>query len=126
MACGSEYCPGDPGPETSPEEGVEVFNGDFDVDINKIYIIMGIFLGCSIAAAVLIALFVDRLTRFGNTDEKKKLSGLELVKATSKQMIRKEQLLIIPITFWSGIEQCDVVRQTNLAFHLLLIIQTKF
>ena len=71
---------------------------------------MGIFLGCSIAAAVLIALFVDRLTRFGNTDEKKKkkkekLSGLELVKATSKQMIRKEQLLIIPITFWSGIEQ---------------------
>ena len=108
MACGSEYCPGDPGPETSPEEGVEVFNGNFDVAINKIYIIMGIFLGCSIAAALLIALFVDPLTRFGIADEKKKkekLSGLELVKATSKQMIRKEQLLIIPITFWSGIEQ---------------------
>ena len=108
---------------------MEVFNGNFDVDIKKIYIIMGIFLGCSIAAAILIALFVDPLTRFGITDEEKKkekLSGLELVKATSKQMIRKEQLLIIPITFWSGIEQCDVVRQTNLAFHLLRIIQTKF
>ena len=25
--------------------------------------------------------------------------------ATFKQMIRKEQLLVIPITFWSGIEQ---------------------
>ena len=105
MACGSEYWTGETEPEASPEEGVELFNGNFDVDIKKIYIIMGIFLGCSIAAAVLIALFVDRLTRFGNTDEKKKLSGLELVKATSKQMIRKEQLLIIPITFWSGIEQ---------------------
>ena len=108
MACGSEYCTGDPEPETSLEEGVEVFNENFDVDIHKIYIIMGIFLGCSIAAGVLIALFVDPLTRFGITDEKKnkeKLSGLELLVATFKQMVRKEQLLIIPITFWSGVEQ---------------------
>ena len=108
MVCGSEYCTGDPEPETSPDEGVEVFNGNFEVDIDKIYIIMGIFLGCSIAAGVLIAVFVDPLTRFGITDEKKKkekLSGLELLVATFKQMIRKEQLLIIPITFWSGIEQ---------------------
>ena len=85
-----------------------MFNTNFDVDINKIYIIMGIFLGCSIAAGLLIALFVDPLTRFGMTEEKaakKQLSGLELLVATFKHMVRKEQLLIIPITFWSGIEQ---------------------
>ena len=104
--CGSHYCPGvDPQPEDSPPE---MFNTNFDVDINKIYIIMGIFLGCSIAAGLLIALFVDPLTRFGMTEEKaakKKLSGVELLVATFKQMIVKEQLLVIPITFWSGIEQ---------------------
>ena len=106
MACGSEYCTGDPEPE-SEEGGMEVFNGNFDIDIHKIYIIMGILLGCSITAGVLIALFVDPLTKFGITDEKKNkenLSGLGLLKATFKQMICKEQLLIIPITFWSGIE----------------------
>ena len=104
--CGSEFCPGvDPQPEDSPPE---MFNDNFDVDINKIYIIMGIFLGCSIAAGLLIALFVDPLTRFGMTEEKaakKKLSGVELLVATFKQMVRKKQLLVIPITFWSGIEQ---------------------
>ena len=84
LVCGSQYCAGQD-PESSPEEGAEVFNENFDVDINKIYIIMGIFLGCSIAAGVLIALFVDPLTRFGVTEEKKnkeKLSGLQLLVTT--------------------------------------------
>ena len=84
LVCGSQYCAGQD-PESSPEEGAEVFNENFDVDINKIYIIMGIFLGCSIAAGVLIALFVDPLTRFGITEEKKnkeKLSGLQLLVTT--------------------------------------------
>ena len=108
LVCGSEYWTGDPEPETSPEEGVELFNDNFDVDTHKIHIIMGIFLACSITAGVLIALFVDPLTKFGITDEKKKkekLSGMGLLVATFKQMIRKEQLLIIPITIYSGIEQ---------------------
>ena len=108
LVCGGEYWTGDPEPETSPEEGVELFNDNFDVDTHKIHIIMGIFLACSITAGVLIALFVDPLTRFGLTDEKKnkeKLSGLELLVATFRHMVRKEQLLIIPLTFWSGIEQ---------------------
>ena len=108
MACGSEYWTGETEPETSPEEGVEVFNGNFDVDTHKIHIIMGIFLACSITAGALIAFFVDPLTKFGIADEQKnkeKLSGLGLLVATFKQMIRKEQLLIIPITIWSGIEQ---------------------
>ena len=108
LVCGGEYWTGDTEPETSPEEGVELFNDNFDVDTHKIHIIMGIFLACSITAGVLIALFVDPLTKFGITDEKKKkekLSGMGLLVATFKQMIRKEQLLIIPITIWSGIEQ---------------------
>ena len=90
------------------EEELDVPNGNFATDISKIYIMAGIYLACSVTAAILIALFVDPLHRFGITDEKKdkeKLTGLQLLVATFRHMVRKEQLLIIPLTFWSGIEQ---------------------
>jgi hypothetical protein len=89
-------------------EEAETGNDNFKTATWKIYIIAGIYLACSVSAAILIALFVDPLSRFGATNEKKekpKLSGMQLLMATFKQMKRKEQLLVIPITFWSGIEQ---------------------
>merc|ERR1712117_319186 len=125
--CGSSFCSQAPVPDTvtdesliAPtlgglvnateqiEEELDVPNGNFATDISKIYIMAGIYLACSVTAAILIALFVDPLHRFGITDEKKdkeKLTGLQLLVATFRHMIRKEQLLIIPLTFWSGIEQ---------------------
>jgi hypothetical protein len=126
--CGSHFCAGAKAPEVVTDESLiapilnglnttlaaqadleaEVPNENFKTDINKIYIMAGIYLACSISAAVLIALFVDPLSRFGVTDEKKdkaKLTGLQLLVATFRQMKKKEQLLIIPLTFWSGIEQ---------------------
>jgi len=125
--CGSSFCSQAPVPDTvtdesliAPtlgglvnateqlEEELDVPNGNFATDISKIYIMAGIYLACSVTAAILIALFVDPLHRFGITDEKKdkeKLTGLQLLVATFRHMARKEQLLIIPLTFWSGIEQ---------------------
>jgi len=126
--CGSHFCAGAKAPEVVTDESLiapilnglnttlaaqadleaEVPNENFKTDINKIYIMAGIYLACSISAAVLIALFVDPLSRFGVTDEKNdkaKLTGLQLLVATFRQMKKKEQLLIIPLTFWSGIEQ---------------------
>merc|ERR1712088_889973 len=122
--CGSNFCSQAPVPDTvtdesliaptlgglvnATEEELTCPNGNFATDISKIYIMAGIYLACSVTAAILIALFVDPLHRFGITDEKKdkeKLTGLQLLVATFRHMIRKEQLLIIPLTFWSGIEQ---------------------
>ena len=122
--CGSNFCSQAPVPDTvtdesliaptlgglvnATEEELDVPNGNFATDISKIYIMAGIYLACSVTAAILIALFVDPLHRFGITDEKKdkeKLTGLQLLVATFRHMVRKEQLLIIPLTFWSGIEQ---------------------
>ena len=68
----------------------------------------GIYLACSVSAAVIIALFVDPLSRFGEEEreeEKEKLSGKQLLVATFRHMKNKKQILIIPLTFWSGIEQ---------------------
>merc|ERR1719220_1282134 len=124
--CGSSFCSQAPVPDTVTDESLiaptlgglvnatteeeveDVPNGNFATDISKIYIMAGIYLACSVTAAILIALFVDPLHRFGITDEKKdkeKLTGLQLLVATFRHMVRKEQLLIIPLTFWSGIEQ---------------------
>ena len=89
-------------------EEEELPNANFDTDITKIYIIAAIYLACSIAAALLVAFFVDPLSRFDTTDERKDRmasTGLQLLVATFSHMKKKEQILVIPITFWSGIEQ---------------------
>ena len=98
-------------------------NANFDTDITKIYTIAAIYLACSLAAALLVAVFVDPLSKFEATEERKgktQSTGLQLLVtlfrprpiisilfqvATFRQMRKKEQLLVIPITFWSGIEQ---------------------
>ena len=48
------------------------------------------------------------LSRFGEDERKEgkeKLSGKQLLVATFRHMKKKNQILIIPLTFWSGIEQ---------------------
>merc|ERR1712106_247646 len=117
--CGSAYCPAQlvsssnitdtPEPTSSATASPEdIENENFKTDISKIYIIAGIYLACSFSAAVIIALFVDPLTRFGEDERqegKEKLSGKQLLVATFRHMKKKNQILIIPLTFWSGIEQ---------------------
>jgi len=106
--CGSNFCVAD-SESSKNDSSDDVYKKDnFDIDMTKIYIIAGIYLACSISAAITLAIFVDPLSKFGMTAEKSgkaKLTGIQLLVATFRQMIRKEQLLIIPITFWSGIEQ---------------------
>ena len=104
--CGSSFCPG----QTSSSAGKNETdtNDNFQTDITKIYIIAGIYLACSLAAAVIIAIFVDPLTRFGEderSEDGEQLSGMQLLVATFRHLKNKNQLLVIPITIWSGIEQ---------------------
>ena len=42
--------------------------------------------------------------RLGAEDSEEK-SAKELLSATGKQMLKKKQLLLIPLTIWSGLEQ---------------------
>jgi len=83
-------------------------NENFKTPLSQIYTMAGIYLVCSFSAAVIVALFVDPLTRFGEEERKEgrpALTGKQLLVATFKHMKNKKQLLIIPLTFWSGIEQ---------------------
>ena len=71
--CGSSYCPAhfisaSNITETAEpsESSDDIENENFKTDITKIYIIAGIYLVCSISAALIIAFFVDPLTRYDN------------------------------------------------------------
>ena len=104
--CGSNYCPNDDSDQKDDDAGKKQDN--FETDITKIYIIAGIFLGCSLTAAAIVAIFVDPLTRFGEDErnsDREQLSGVQLLVATFRHMKNKNQILVIPITIWSGIEQ---------------------
>merc|ERR1719412_831182 len=109
--CGSAYCPAQissSAADSGAGEEETPGNKNFSTDITKIYIIAGFFLGFSLSAAAIIAIFVDPLTRFGEDERnegKEELSGVQLLVATFRHMKNKNQLLVIPITIWSGIEQ---------------------
>ena len=60
--CGSAYCPAQLGSSGNDTEDTEE-NNNFETDITNIYIIAGIYLACSISAALIVAFFVDPLTR---------------------------------------------------------------
>jgi len=115
LKCGSAYCPAQiisstniTDTPTNDANQDDIENDNFKTDITKIYIIAGIYLFCSISSALIIAFFVDPLTRFGEDERKEgkeKLTGTQLLVATFRHMKKKNQILIIPLTFWSGVEQ---------------------
>ena len=52
--------------------------------------------------------FIVSILRFGEDERKEgkeKLTGTQLLVATFRHMKKKNQILIIPLTFWSGVEQ---------------------
>jgi len=105
--CGANYCP-----DTlkADDNANDTDSGDdnFKTSQSSIYTLAGIYLTCSLCAALILAIFLDPLTRFGEEDRQsngKKLSGVQLLVATFRHMKNKKQVLIIPLTIWSGIEQ---------------------
>jgi len=108
--CGVNYCPAVPvdnsGVNTTEIESKAEDN--FSASSTQLYILAGVYLACSILSAVVVAVFVDPLSKYGETDrdeKKEKRSGIQLLVATFKHMKKPYQLLIIPLTFWSGVEQ---------------------
>lgn len=79
-----------------------------DIPVWQIYTMASIYLVFSLISSVIILAFVDPLSRFV-TDETKDATagktGLQLLVATFNHMRHPYQLLIIPLTIWSGVEQ---------------------
>ena len=107
LHCGSNYCPEYVEIATNVTEDGEITNNNFKTDITKIYTMAGIYLACSISAGLLIAILVDPLKRFlpGQEGEGEGRPGCWLLVATVRQLKDRRQLLLVPLTFWSGLEQ---------------------
>lgn len=70
LQCGVNFCPAaeeepEPEPEASTsspaEEGAE--NANFSADPTRVYVLMGVFLACSLVAPAMVALLVDPIKR---------------------------------------------------------------
>ncbi|XP_050733429.1 UNC93-like protein [Eriocheir sinensis] len=102
MSCGVNFCP-----ETSSSNSANITNLA-KPSMSKIYVMATIYLVCSIVSSIIIAVLVDPLTRFGEnerTGSSTGKSGKELLVATFNHMRHPYQLLVIPLTMWSGVEQ---------------------
>ncbi|XP_021944765.1 UNC93-like protein [Folsomia candida] len=98
--CGVKFCPGDL--ETTDDD-------DLTKDQErKIYIYSGVCLFCAFSAIAIISIFMDPLTRYGEKERiaaMNKKTGFDLIMATTRQMKNPYQLLMIPLTIFSGLEQ---------------------
>lgn len=70
----------------------------------------GIYIGCALFAVVLIFLFLDSYSKIGLTTQQHKLerTPIQALVNTIKHLKNKNQLLIIPLTLWSGFEQAYI------------------
>lgn len=107
--CGANFCNADTGNSTVLEKP----------SIDKVYMLAGIFLGFALLASAIIALFVDPLTQFGELSRKgssSNKSSKQLLVATFQHMKNPYQMLIIPLTLWSGFEQAFIGADFTAAF----------
>ncbi|XP_034941432.1 UNC93-like protein [Chelonus insularis] len=78
---------------------------------SEIYEISAIYLTCVIVAVIIVALFVDPLSRYGEKQRRadsQEISGIQLLSATAYQLKKRNQQLLIPITVWIGMEQAFI------------------
>ena len=101
--CGANYCPWSLEDQEETEEE-EVVEENFETTQTQIYTLAGIYLACSLIGPLIIALLVDPLSQLGET-ESQQTATKDLLIATAKQLKKRKQLLLIPLTIWSGLEQ---------------------
>ncbi|KAK3862483.1 hypothetical protein Pcinc_031668 [Petrolisthes cinctipes] len=98
--CGYHFCISEHNATTSSEEEVVVAELTW-----RHYIIFAVFLVSSVCSA-LVMMLVDPVTRFVKRDPSQDDKSIkELVLATFIHMRHPYQLVIIPLTIWSGLEQ---------------------
>nr|XP_018917377.1 PREDICTED: UNC93-like protein isoform X1 [Bemisia tabaci]XP_018917378.1 PREDICTED: UNC93-like protein isoform X1 [Bemisia tabaci]XP_018917379.1 PREDICTED: UNC93-like protein isoform X1 [Bemisia tabaci] len=99
-SCGSNFC-------VLGNKGLQNLNRPPD---SEIYEISSIYLACIVLASIMVALFVDPLSRYGENRKKTgtELNGIQMLSATAYQLKKPYQQLLIPITVWIGMEQAFI------------------
>lgn len=93
VTCGAEFCFG-------INENLKPPTDD------KRYLLVAIYLGLAVLGAVIVGLFLDPLRSKKDDDGE---STLARVAATLKHLKKTDQLLLVPLTIFSGIEQAFIL-----------------
>lgn len=97
--CGYNFCLADQN-TTGSDDGIPKWQR---------YTMASIYLVCALLSSVIIVLLVDPLRRFVGKEKEvaatEGKSAFQLLSATFNHMRHPYQLLIIPLTIWSGVEQ---------------------
>ena len=72
---------------------------------STVYLLCGIYVGCALVAVLITSILVDSHAKIGLKTTKKFNNPISLLINTIKHIKDKDQLLIIPLTLWSGFEQ---------------------
>lgn len=98
MTCGYNFCPSDKANNTNIQ----------NVSEEKKNMLIGVYLAVALLASALLAILVDSLVSYGEKEREnhsEHSSPLSLLIATVVHLKNPYQLLIIPLTIWSGLEQ---------------------
>ncbi|XP_066997583.2 UNC93-like protein [Anabrus simplex] len=108
--CGANFCPGN--------EDLANPNLERPPDI-KIYTIAGIYLACMLLSVLVLVFGLDSLSRYNEAGLAAKdppVTGLELLKTAARLLRRKEQVLLLPLTVWLGLEKAVIAADYTASF----------
>lgn len=126
----------DGAPTTATVNTNEVCGIDFCGEINqqlglmtdeRRFILITVYLGFTVLAALIIFLFLDRIQR-SDSDEGSSIICSKLT-ATLKHLRKPNQILIIPITIFMGVEQAFILSdysQVIILCYCIVLIQSKY
>ncbi|GFT79403.1 protein unc-93 homolog A [Nephila pilipes] len=100
VVCGAGFCSGINENLKPPSE-------------DKRYMLIGIFLALTVLAAITVGLFLDPIKQKKEDDNE---SIISRVVATLKHLKKTEQLLLVPITIYSGIQQAFILSDYSKAY----------
>lgn len=100
--CGGQYTPGT----------VNLTSGQADVPQRTRNILIGIYVGACFLSILCIVLLLDQRKKpSAETLKQTMLDSVKLLKSTFVQVIKMDQLLLIPLTIWCGLEQSFINSQ---------------
>ncbi|XP_013413313.1 protein unc-93 homolog A [Lingula anatina] len=97
--CGAAYCTGDETIGNLTNVGLE------KPPYERILMLVGIYAACGVIAIAIVIFLLDKLALESKTSEGSRKFSFDLFIATFKHMRRPEQILLIPLTMYSGFEQ---------------------
>lgn len=94
VSCGADFCFGINENLKPPTE-------------DKRYMLIGIYLGLAVLAAIIVGAFLDPLQSKKKNDDEE--STFSRVAATLKHLKKTDQMLLVPLTIFSGMEQAFIL-----------------